>query len=122
VLRALLLLAQTQDTAVYDGRAKRLNVAIPRVEAAPVVDGRLDEDVWSGAARLTGFSQYQPVDGRSAEEQSEVLVWYAPDAIWFGHPPAGTERTRSDARRRARRRRRAGHQLPGRLPRGGSPR
>ena len=58
---------------------------IPRVEGAQVrVDGELDEPVWSGATRLTGFWQYQPVDGRPAEESTEVLVWYAPDAIYFG--------------------------------------
>jgi hypothetical protein len=44
----------------------------------------LDEPVWSQATRLTGFWQYQPVDGRPAEERTEVLVWYAPDAIHFG--------------------------------------
>lgn len=80
----LLVLAQSQDTTDYDGRSGRLNVSIPRIEAAAVVDGRLDEAVWSRAARLTGFSQFQPVDGRPAEEPTEVLVWYAPDAIWFG--------------------------------------
>jgi hypothetical protein len=59
---------------------------IPRIEPADQarVDGRLDEPVWSQATRLTGFWQYQPVDGRPAEEETEVLVWYAPDAIWFG--------------------------------------
>jgi hypothetical protein len=58
---------------------------IPRIEATEVrVDGRLDEPVWSRATRLTGFWQYQPVDGRPAEEGTDVLVWYAPDAIWFG--------------------------------------
>jgi len=85
VLVATLLFAlQAQDTTAYDGRAGRLKVAIPRLEAAAAVDGRLDEEVWRHAARLTGFSQYQPVDGRPAEEPTEVLVWYAPDAIWFG--------------------------------------
>ena len=48
------------------------------------VDGRLDEDVWAQAARLGGFSQYQPVDGRPAEERTEVLVWYSPTALHFG--------------------------------------
>jgi len=58
---------------------------IPRLEVAEArVDGVLDEAVWQRATRLTGFWQYQPVDGRSAEEATEVLVWYAPDAIWFG--------------------------------------
>ena len=48
------------------------------------IDGSLDEAAWSQATRLAGFWQYQPVDGRPAEEETEVLVWYAPDAIYFG--------------------------------------
>jgi Domain of unknown function (DUF5916)/Carbohydrate family 9 binding domain-like len=59
-------------------------VTIPRLEATVQIDGRLDEAVWSQAARLGGFSQYQPIDGRPAEEQTEVLVWYSPSAIYFG--------------------------------------
>jgi hypothetical protein len=58
---------------------------VPRIENAELrIDGRLDEPVWAQAVRLTGFWQYQPVDGRPAEEETEVLVWYAPDAIHFG--------------------------------------
>ena len=57
---------------------------IPRLEAAVEIDGSLDEPVWTQATRLTGFWQYQPVDGRPAEEETEVLAWYAPDAIYFG--------------------------------------
>ncbi len=59
-------------------------VAIPRLQADITLDGRLDEPPWLEAARLDGFHQYQPVDGRKAEEQTAVLVWYAPDAIYFG--------------------------------------
>jgi hypothetical protein len=59
---------------------------IPRIDSAAEVrvDGVLDEPVWQRATRLTGFWQYQPVDSRAAEEATDVLVWYAPDAIWFG--------------------------------------
>jgi hypothetical protein len=85
LIPAILALALMQDSGlVYDGRANHTRVAIPRVDTTVTVDGRLDEAVWSRAARLTGFSQYQPVDGRPAEEPTEVLVWYAPDAIYFG--------------------------------------
>jgi hypothetical protein len=56
---------------------------IPRIEAGIIVDGRLDEPVWSQAVRLTGFSQYQPADGRPAEEQTEVWAWYSPTALHF---------------------------------------
>jgi hypothetical protein len=84
VLLALALILQdTLPGRTYPGRGAPA-VDLPRVEATAAVDGVLDEPVWAQAARLTGFSQYQPVDGRDAEERTEVRVWYAPDAIWFG--------------------------------------
>lgn len=49
-----------------------------------MIDGRLDEPVWRRAATLTGFSLYQPVDSRPAPDSTEVLVWYSPDAMYFG--------------------------------------
>ena len=88
MLPALLLLLQSagdpQPGPVYDGRLKQRDVHIPRVEASITIDGALDEPVWRSAARLTGFTQYRPVDSRPAEDSTEVLVWYAPDAIYFG--------------------------------------
>jgi len=83
---ALLLLALVQDGSgpVYDGRARQLDVRPPRSDATIVVDGSLEEPVWHSAARLTGFSQYRPVDGRPAADSTVVLVWYGPDAIYFG--------------------------------------
>ena len=59
-------------------------VTIPRIEAVVKIDGVLDEPAWSQAVRLGHFSQYQPADGRPAEEETEVLVWYSPTAIYFG--------------------------------------
>ena len=79
-----LLLALQDPGPVYSGIAKQLDVRIPRFEAQVKIDGVLDEPVWNRAAMLTGFSQYRPVDGRPAEDSTAVLVWYAPDAIYFG--------------------------------------
>jgi hypothetical protein len=85
LLTTLVAAALLQDsTLVYNGRANRIHVDVPRIDATAVVDGNLDDQVWGRAARLTGFSQYQPVDGRPAEEPTEILVWYSPDAIYFG--------------------------------------
>jgi hypothetical protein len=84
LLAAALVSAPADTQLVYDGRARQLDVAIPRVDTSVVIDGQLDEAVWKRAARLTGFSQYRPSDGRPAEEATEVLVWYASDAIYFG--------------------------------------
>ncbi len=84
LLHALLAMAMQDSTPAYDGRANRVHVDVPRMDATVTVDGNLDESVWRQAARLTGFSQYQPVDGRPADEPTEVLVWYSSDAINFG--------------------------------------
>ena len=81
---ALLLLVQTAVSgAVVEGKGSP-TAAVPRLEATVEIDGVLDEPAWSQATRLGGFWQYQPVDGRPAEEETVVLVWYAPDAIYFG--------------------------------------
>lgn len=90
------LAAAPQDTI-----ASAHTVSIPRRDTAVLVDGRLDEPVWREAARLTDFHQYQPVDGRPAEEATEVLVWYAPTAIYFGiiardRVPSGVRATVAD--------------------------
>src|SRR5437773_12558489 len=81
----LLLMQSAGDPGpVYDGRARQLDVRLPRIDTTITIDGRLDEPVWQRAALLTGFSQYRPVDSRPAADSTEVLVWYAPDAIYFG--------------------------------------
>ncbi len=83
---ALLLILQASGPssgAVVEGKGSP-TAEIPRLESEIHIDGKLDEPVWAQATRLTGFWQYQPVDGRPAEEETEVLVWYAPDAIHFG--------------------------------------
>ena len=81
----LLATALFQDsTLVYSGRSNRTRVDVPRIDTVATIDGNLDDPVWRRAARLGGFSQYQPVDGRPAEEPTDVLVWYSPEAIYFG--------------------------------------
>lgn len=50
----------------------------------PVVDGRLDEDVWQAATPLTGFVQREPFEGESASERTEVRVLYDDRAIYIG--------------------------------------
>jgi hypothetical protein len=83
----LFLLLQLQQSpaspAVVNGTGSP-SVTIPRIEAAVRVDGQLDEEAWSRAVRLGGFSQYRPSDSRPAEERTEVLVWYSPTSIHFG--------------------------------------
>ncbi|HSA56514.1 MAG TPA: DUF5916 domain-containing protein, partial [Gemmatimonadaceae bacterium] len=57
---------------------------VPRAAEEIVVDGRLDEPAWAQAARLTGFSQYEPADGQPATQATEVRVFYTAQALHFG--------------------------------------
>ena len=85
----LLQIAAGQGVApaqTYEGTG-RPAVAIPRLAAddgTVTIDGSLTDPAWSQAARLTGFRQYQPADGRPAEERTEARVFYSRDAIYFG--------------------------------------
>lgn len=62
--------------------------SIPRIDAAEAsaiaVDGDLSEPIWQKATRLTGFHSYQPTDGRPADEETEILIWYSPTALYVG--------------------------------------
>jgi hypothetical protein len=85
LLLAFAAIAVLQDsTLTYSGRGHNVRVELPRIDTTITIDGNLDEAMWRKAPRLTDFSQYQPVDGRPADDPTEVLVWYAPDAIYFG--------------------------------------
>ena len=81
MILALLLIslahtAPAEEPPSFSGRDRHVRVAVPRLETAVQIDGILDEPSWEKAARLVGFSQYAPVDGRPAEQATEVLVWY----------------------------------------------
>ena len=90
MLAPLLLLAQLQTVAnvglpaVHSGRHDRTAVRPPRAELPVMIDGVLDEPIWTQAVVLSGFSQFSPVDGVPAQDSTEVLVWYSPGAIHFG--------------------------------------
>ena len=79
-----LLFGLALTAAAAHAQAPARSVAIPRLDARITVDGTLDEPVWTQAALLDGFRQYQPSDSRPAQERTEVLVWYAPDALMVG--------------------------------------
>lgn len=81
-LTAIASLAQAQSTVV-PGRGAPA-VRPPRLEDSVVIDGVMDDKAWQSAARLTGFSQYQPVDQRAAVDSTEVRVVYTAQAIYFG--------------------------------------
>ncbi|HEX8685346.1 MAG TPA: DUF5916 domain-containing protein, partial [Pyrinomonadaceae bacterium] len=55
-----------------------------RVDAPPVIDGRLDEEVWKSASVFKDFVQYRPVDLVAPSQPTEVRIGYDSRFIYVG--------------------------------------
>lgn len=83
------------ESRTFSGRARTLSATPPRLRDAITIDGSLAEPAWQQAAILTDFTSYSPVDGRPAQDNTEVRIWYAEDAMYVGvraWAPPGTVR------------------------------
>jgi hypothetical protein len=60
------------------------NIRIQRVGEPPVIDGRLDEDVWLRAPVIDDFHQINPVEFAEPSEQTRVYLLYDRDALYIG--------------------------------------
>jgi len=86
---------QFPPASVHAGRARNLDVRLPRLSEPMAIDGKLSESSWAQASILTQFSTYNPVDGRPAQDSIEVRMFYAEDALYMGvraWAPTGTVR------------------------------
>ena len=84
VLIYLLLPAVALAQAAADNGTSTKVVRVVRVDAAPVIDGRLDDAVWSQAEVITDFHQIRPGNGTEPSERTEVYVVYGDDALYIG--------------------------------------
>src|ERR1043166_3675505 len=58
-------------------------VTVPRFDTPPVIDGKLDEEVWQKAAVLKDFYQIQPGDNTPPSKPTEVLIGYDPKFLYI---------------------------------------
>jgi hypothetical protein len=71
-----------------------------RFDHAPVIDGRIDEAVWTTAARIDGFRQIQPGDNLAPSQHTELRIGYDRRALYLAfraHDASGKVRARSPA-------------------------
>jgi hypothetical protein len=52
-------------------------------DKAPVIDGKLDDDVWKSAAVFKDFYQWRPSDSSPASARTEVLAGYDARFVYF---------------------------------------
>ncbi|HUU44862.1 MAG TPA: DUF5916 domain-containing protein, partial [Acidobacteriota bacterium] len=77
--------SHAQETTSPEREVKELRVT--RIQAdGPVIDGKLDDDIWKqpGLDLARGFLQREPDEGAAASESTLVAVVYDDDAIYFG--------------------------------------
>jgi len=55
-----------------------------RTTSPPVIDGRLDDAVWSTAAVISDLHQLDPVEYSEPTERTDVYVLYDDDALYIG--------------------------------------
>jgi len=83
-LVALPFSTQALQSGGGDLSSGTLEAYAARVDAGPVIDGRLDEAIWRMAEPLTGFVQHEPIEGSPASERTEVRVLTDGDALYVG--------------------------------------
>ena len=82
--RRLALAAAGPFLAASHALAAPPAVTPTRLAAPPQIDGKLDDPVWTSAARLAGFVQQQPTEGAPASENTDVLLAYDATHIYIG--------------------------------------
>lgn len=81
--------SRSQRPAAGAGSMRPPRAGHPRTVAVltshpPVIDGRLDDPVWSEATHITEFVQMTPLEGAPGTELTEVWIAYDRDNLYFG--------------------------------------
>jgi len=59
-------------------------LVVPRFDKPPVIDGKLDDEVWKQAVVLKDFYQIRPGDNTAPSKLTEVLIGYDSKNLYFG--------------------------------------
>jgi hypothetical protein len=57
-------------------------VRVPRFDKPPVIDGKLDDEVWKQAAVFKDFYQISPGDNIAPSAQTEAFIGSTPPRQW----------------------------------------
>jgi hypothetical protein len=59
-------------------------LTVPSAAAAPVIDGKLDEEIWSKALKFDAFLTFKPDYGKEPSQKTEAYITYDAENIYFG--------------------------------------
>jgi hypothetical protein len=78
ILLLVLASARAQDSAALK------QAAAERTAVAPVIDGRLDDEVWRNATVIEDLHQVTPVEFATPTERTVVYLLYDADNLYVG--------------------------------------
>ena len=79
---AAILAALCPAHAFATGEAPRVRAV--RTETPPVIDGRLDDAVWSEGGLANDLREVTPIEGRVPDDATEIRVLYDRDHLYLG--------------------------------------
>ena len=86
VITSLALIGHSQPAAEQSPAHKPIpepkRVVVPKLDGPVVIDGELNEPVWSKAALLRPF--FHNGDGGAEREHTQVRIWYDNEALYLG--------------------------------------
>jgi hypothetical protein len=77
----LALIAGLAPSLFSQERSKSLTIS--RIETPPRIDGLVDDECWRGREPVSGFFQYDPVNGSMASEETYVWAAYDQNYVYF---------------------------------------
>jgi len=83
LIAGFLLLVAVDAAAVYTVNGVRKSFDISRTTTAPIIDGKLDDEVWRTAKAIDDFHQTSPTDGATPSETTIVRVTYDDDYLYI---------------------------------------
>jgi hypothetical protein len=66
-------------------------LVVPQASAAPVIDGRLDEPIWTSAMKFDAFKTFKPDFGQEMSQKTESFLTYDPSNFYFAFRCYDTE-------------------------------
>ena len=78
------LWAVAQQDLPARGQHGRRSLTILQIQEAPVLDGRLDEQIWQDTPVADQFVQRDPDEGMPATERTQVRALYDAENLYFG--------------------------------------
>ncbi len=83
LVACLFLMLATQAGAVYTQDGERKSFDISRTDTAPVIDGKLNDDVWKYATAINDFHMTSPTDGATPTESTVVWVTFDDEFLYI---------------------------------------